>query len=238
VTAEIHVLELIPAYALGCLDEEEASLVSNHLANCATCQAELRAYETVVDQMALAVPEVAPSPALKGRLLERLQQSTFTSSSVPPLRRPWLQRLSPAWGLFGLIIILAFFAGGLLLWRQFNPPERAVGPGGMQAISISGVGKSSDATGFVIISGDGQSGAMVVDRLPQLNEAQQYQVWLVREGERSSGAVFSVDEVGYGGVRLRAPRPLLEYSAVEVTIEVAGGSSKPTGDLVLSGLLK
>jgi hypothetical protein len=188
--------------------------------------------------MALAVPEVAPPPSLKERLFDRLQQP---ASSAAPSRPPWqqgLQRLFPAWSLVGLIIILALFAGGLLVWQQLNPPERAMGPGGMQAIAISGPGERSDATGFVIISGNGDSGALVVDGLSDLGLEKQYQVWLIREGERVSGAVFSVDETGYGGVRLRVPRPLLEYEAIEVTIEPAEGSSMPTGELVLSGPLK
>lgn len=237
-TAEIHVLELIPAYALGCLDEEETLLVSNHLDSCATCQAELQVYEAVVDQMALAVPEVTPPPSLKGRLSDRLQRSASGSVPSRPSWQQGLQRLFPVWGLVGLIIILALFAAGLLVWQQLNPPERAMGPGGMQAIAISGVGERSDATGFVIISANGQSGALVVDGLYELGPEKQYQVWLIRDGERSSGAVFSVDETGYGGVRLRAPQSLLEYEVIEVTIEPAEGSSMPTGALVLSGPLR
>ena len=37
------ILDLIPAYALDCLDAEEAQIVTGHLASCADCQAELGA---------------------------------------------------------------------------------------------------------------------------------------------------------------------------------------------------
>jgi anti-sigma factor RsiW len=39
--AEEHVIDLIPAYALGSLEEDEARQVKTHLETCATCRAEL-----------------------------------------------------------------------------------------------------------------------------------------------------------------------------------------------------
>jgi anti-sigma-K factor RskA len=49
--------------------------------------------------------------------------------------------------------------------------------------------------------------------------------------------VFSTDEKSYGGTRIRAPRSLLDYSEVGITIEPAGGSPQPTGPRVLGGPL-
>ena len=50
---QVHVYELLPAYALHCLDAEEASRVAEHLASCAECRAELLAYQTVAGRLAL-----------------------------------------------------------------------------------------------------------------------------------------------------------------------------------------
>ncbi|MCA9973979.1 MAG: zf-HC2 domain-containing protein, partial [Anaerolineales bacterium] len=55
-------IDLIPAYALGCLDPDEADRVAAHLADCAACRTELAAYASVVDALALAAPEAAPPP--------------------------------------------------------------------------------------------------------------------------------------------------------------------------------
>jgi anti-sigma-K factor RskA len=76
-----------------------------------------------------------------------------------------------------------------------------------------------------------------VDGLPSLDEEHEYQLWLIRDGERTSGAIFSTDENSYGGTRIRAPLSLLEYSSVGITIEPAGGSQQPTGERVLGGPL-
>ena len=49
-----HNLELIPAYALNALDAEDAATVRHHMVDCDDCQAELAAYQLVVDALPLA----------------------------------------------------------------------------------------------------------------------------------------------------------------------------------------
>jgi anti-sigma factor RsiW len=44
---ELHVEELLAAYALDCLDEGEKEEVTRHLAHCAQCRSELKDYQEV-----------------------------------------------------------------------------------------------------------------------------------------------------------------------------------------------
>jgi anti-sigma factor RsiW len=55
---ELHVLESIPAYVLGSLEEDEARLVAEHLAGCYQCRKELETYQEVADQLLYVLPEV------------------------------------------------------------------------------------------------------------------------------------------------------------------------------------
>ncbi len=87
----------------------------------------------------------------------------------------------------------------------------------------------------MVISRDGEHGSLVVDGLPLLDESQQYQLWLIRDGVRTSGGVFSVYDEGYGLLKIDAPDPLISYQAAGITIEPAGGSPGPTGERVLGG---
>lgn len=235
---ETHVLDLLPAYALGSLDADEADRVKQHLLSCWICRAESSTFQDVAEQLSFSAPVAAPSPDLKDRLFQRVQ-SVRPQPRVPAQasRRPWLERLLPAWGLASLGLIIALAAFSLSLWQRLNQLEFITAPGGMRAIPLSAADAASNATGFVIVSGDGENGALVVDGLPPLEADRQYQLWLIRDGERTSGAVFSTDEENYGGMRIKVAGSLLEYSAVDITIEPAGGSPQPTGALVLGGPL-
>ena len=231
---QTHVLELLPAYALECLDDAEARLVAEHLAGCHLCRTELRAYQEVSGQLAHLAPEALPSPELRSRLQERIQSLNLPRSQV---RRPLVGRLVPAGAIMGLVLIVILLASNILLWQRLNNLEVLAGPLGMRAITLQNTEVSPQASAFVIISSDGEHGVLVVDQLPQLESGREYQLWLVRGEESTSAAVFAVDETGYRGMRIEAPESLFNYSAVRVTIEPEGGSIKPEGEEVLKGSL-
>lgn len=235
---DAHVLEQLAALALGSLEAEEAARVQEHLSSCLICRDEAAGFESVTTQLAYAAPIMIPSAQLKERLMQRVQAAKPELHRPAPVpARPWFARLLPAWGMASLVLILALGVLNLVLWQRLNERDFFTAPGGMQAVPLVPPDTASQATGFVLISADGDDGALVVDGLPPLSENQEYQVWLVRNGERTSGAVFSTDENNYGGTRLRAPRSLLDYSSVGITIEPAGGSPEPTGERVLGGPL-
>ncbi len=235
---EAHVLDLLPAFALGSLDSEEAARVEGHLLSCLICRNESDAWREVSGQLSLAAPVRAPSPALKGRLRQRVQAtSPQPRARVQTARRPWRERFLPVWSLVSLCLIIAFAGLSVFLWQRLGRIGSVASHNGMHAVPLNSTDSASKATGFVLISQDGDSGTLVVDGLPPLADSQQYQVWLTRDGQRISGALFSTDEKDYGTTRLRAPRALLDYSAVDITVEPAGGSPQPTGMRVLGGPL-
>jgi len=235
---EMHVLDLLPAYVLNSLEAEEAQRVEAHLSSCLICRNESNAFRLVTAQLSFAAPLATPSPDLKNRLTERVQATRPEPRPVAQApARSWSERLLPAWSFASLFLIFALAGFNLFLWQRFSQREVATSAGGMRAVPLSAAEPSSRATGYVLISADGDSGALVVDGLPPLGKSQQYQLWLIRDGQRISGAIFSTDERNYGGTRIRAPRSLLDYSAVGITIEPAGGSPQPTGPKVLGGSL-
>ena len=69
-----HVTDQIPAYALDCLDAEEAFQVEAHLTVCAACRAELEAYRATAAQLGLAAPQVRPPLGLKASILGRVKE--------------------------------------------------------------------------------------------------------------------------------------------------------------------
>jgi anti-sigma-K factor RskA len=84
---------------------------------------------------------------------------------------------------------------------------------------------------------DQNYGSLAVTHAPLLTEDQQYQIWLIQDGVRTSGGVFSVNEDGYGNLMVSAEQPLDSFQSFGVTIEPLGGSPQPTGEKILGGEL-
>lgn len=235
---DVHVIELLPAYALGSLNEDEAVQVSEHLSTCPECRAELRAYEMVTGRLALAAPDAMPPAELKHKIMDTIQRPHPEPIAAPP--QSWSQRFSDlvqgpalAWGLATFALIALLVISGLW-WSQRKDLERPlVTPGGMQIIALVGTEIAPDAAGTLVVSDDGEYGALVVDGLPAIDEGQQYQLWLIRDGQRTSGGVFSVNPEGYGVLWIESHEPLSSFAGFGVTAEPAGGSPGPTGDKVL-----
>jgi anti-sigma-K factor RskA len=234
-----HILELLPAYTLGALETDEAEQVALHLSHCAACQAEWRALQAVTDDLPLALEQVEPPARLRQELMARVGRVET------PLRPSFWQEITAVFrqhkalafsqlALIGLAVVLLI--SNILLCQQVNELESQPEPGQMQAIPLDSTGLIPNADGYLVISADGLSGALVLDQLPQ-SDNQEYQLWLVKDGERTSGALLSVDELGYGGGRVNAPEQLFNYAWAEVTIETAGGSPQPTGDVILKAPL-
>ncbi len=238
----VDVTELLPAYALGSLNEEEAIPVVEHLDICAECCAELLAYQAVTDRLALAAPDTLPPAGLKQQILGQLQTPRL-GPAMEPHRSLWrriaglLQRATPAWGLASLALVALLVLSNLWWWQRASRELPLVTPGGMQVVAMEGTDTAPTAVGTLVISADGEYGTLIVDRLPALDADHQYQLWLIRDGQRTSGGVFSVNPEGYGALWISSPEPLSSYPAFGITIEPEGGSPGPTGDKVLGGRL-
>ena len=96
---------LLPAFALGALDADEQREVSAHVATCAECAGEAVALGRVVDGIGLDAEPVTPPPALKGRVLARIEQereghvsslSRMPGPQAPPARPFWARGLALA----------------------------------------------------------------------------------------------------------------------------------------------
>ena len=236
---EEHVFDLIPGYSLGILDADESARVEAHLAVCERCQRELQGYRKVVDDLPLAMKISQPPSALKDRIMAqagpargaepKIEESNF----LDRLRKSFSLHPS-AWGMAAVLLLLVFLTSNLLLWGQVNRLQSQEAQN-LITVALQGSENAPDATGLLVMSEDGEYGVLVVDRLPELSSLEQYQLWLIHDGQRTSGGVFSVNEEGYGNLTIESQASLLDYNAFGITVEPMGGSSGPTGINVLGG---
>ena len=93
------------SYLLGALEPAARARFETHAAGCDMCRQELSVLQPVVDDLALAAPQIEPPPQLRRRLLTRASIATVdpvTTDAPPtqpvPLQPPPLAALPPrAW---------------------------------------------------------------------------------------------------------------------------------------------
>ncbi|MEN4042347.1 MAG: anti-sigma factor [Anaerolineaceae bacterium] len=252
--ADEHILDLLPGYALGALDDEDLLKTARHLPHCTACLREFEAYLSVKDQLAFLIPSRSPDYSLKARVLKKVEAESRQAGHARslPAAAPAVFRSTTGWHrlrlLFGrskslvfaallLALIVLLGLNNYLLWQQFTQAQ-ALLPGERVMIArLDGTSQAPDAIGYVIIFRNNKYGSLTVENAPVLGENQQYQVWLIRNGERVSGGLFSVNAAGYGVLQIYSHEPLDRYEAFGITIEPAGGSPAPTGEKILGGNL-
>jgi len=243
-----HVNDQIPAYALDCLDAEEAFQVEAHLTVCAACRAELEAYKATAAYLGLAAPQVPPPLRLKASILRQVKEPQAAHAQRAPQKvgapELWVRvyrslaasvmNSGPILVGVSLLLIIGLAASNIVLYGQLQAQKQNAE---FHLVALKGTTNAPGASGIMVISQEGVAGTLIVDGLPVLDAAQQYQLWLIRDGKRTSGGLFFVGQGGYGFLAVQSPGSLLNFSSFGITVEPSGGSPGPTGAKVLGGNL-
>ena len=66
---DAHATDDLELYALGALEQPATARIARHLAECPACRAQAAELAGIVDELAGALPDREPPPALRGRIL-------------------------------------------------------------------------------------------------------------------------------------------------------------------------
>jgi hypothetical protein len=244
---EEHVFDLLPGYALTCLDDDELIKVAQHLATCPVCCQELLTYQKTANCLGYSAPLVSPSPNLKQKVLNRFYSSAPGPAAVlkvyqqPPtffdrFVTVFTRQRGFALGALALVLIILLGINNLVLGREIND-LRAHLPVNVNIVSLEATAEAPGSAGYLMVFQNENYGVLAVKDIPLLDANQQYQLWLIQDGKRTSGGVFSVGDNGYGALKITADQPLTEFQSFGITIEPSGGSAQPTGKKVLGSNL-
>jgi hypothetical protein len=225
------------AWMLGALPEDEAEALRSHLEGCAECRAEAESLRVAVDALPASAPPMSPPPELKGRLMAVVEREASLLKAAGPeadrVKEPRRRRLPALSGLTlrpalatGLVLLLLVVGGGAALLGRtaFDQDARTV------VARVNPELKGSRAS----LEVDGDRARIVGNKLPPPPAGRVYQVWLDRGGKapEPTSALFSTRSDGSASVDV--PGSIDGVRAVMVTDEPSGGSSKPTGRLILT----
>lgn len=227
------VKQLLAAYALEILSEDESHAVTRHIESCAECRTELAAYRRITDDLALAAPDAAPHPSAKQRLMQSIQSRPKTMPAEPsPTMWETIRAALRGWRPIAAALAILLVITLALWWGSGGGPIGPADPGAMQ-IELTPTDIAPGAYGVIEVGADARQGTLTVEGLPALDAGKQYQLWLIEDGARISGGVFSVSERGAATLTIAAPQSIGDYAAYGITIEPFGGSPGPTGERVL-----
>jgi anti-sigma-K factor RskA len=239
---------LVPGWVLGVLEPAEAESLRAHIATCPICRASAVRLRRVVGALPLEVDEVAPSPALRDRILAAAAATGDAATVValpktrskqyrPPARparlsdrpRGWVPAYAAA-----ATVVLALVVGliaGDLVGRQ-APPAAAV----VRSALVGHQGLATAKANVIDLKNDGVA---LVDftGLPQVDSGKVYEIWLITAGGRADPAGVFVPDAN-GSKFVLVAKSLSGYAQMAVTIEVApDGTQAPTQQPDLYGNL-
>lgn|GEM_PF-3455286 len=215
--AQAHPVDRLPDLLLGELSGAEAEQVLAHIAGCADCTASWAELQGAGDLLADDAPRQDPPVAVRDRLMAQVTRDA-------PRRRAPTRRWLPA------AAVLAGAVAASVLWLSLaaspTPGSRLAalrGPHGMG--------------GSVYMDTSLHRATMKVWSLPRLPQGMVYEVWWNRAGTHTMGGSFGVDGRGNALLTLTIPQDWQGATSIAVTEEPAPGTQRPTGDVLIAGVV-
>lgn len=225
-----EVEELLGAYVLEALSEEERRAIEAHLVTCPTCPKTESQLRAMVDLFPLTVPPLDPSPQVKERLLARIHTEeatrqptrTLPTTSLASRPRRWRNALLAATllVLFGLVGTL--FAWNLMLNQQVAQISARAKP--PMVYTLRGIGTNTATHGQVLSYPSQHLTVLIIRDLPPLSGTQVYQGWLLRGQQPTSIGLFNVQQ---GIATLDIVGTVAGYDTAAVSLE-AGPRATPS----------
>jgi anti-sigma-K factor RskA len=235
--------ELIGAYALDALPDDEAAQMRAHIETCARHATEASELRAVAARLPALAGEVQPPVALRTRVLDAVRATPQTPEREAPrslVRGPRARGISATgrdwrvqWGALAAVLVAAI--GGLLAWNVVLM-QRLDDDGATEfasAITATSALESADGmrAGTVVYFGDEREAVLIADGLDALDASREtYQLWSLVDGEATSLGLMTPDDAGRASMAFAYDARVAD--ALAITVEPAGGSTQPTTDPV------
>lgn len=236
-TPDIH--HLAAAYALDAVDEQERRAFEAHYHECVACRADVRDHRETLAAIAAESP-VAPSASVRERMLAEIAQTRQLSPLLPDgvsdlaERRRRRRRMTTSM-LAAATLVVVLAAGAVFL---------TTGPSQTFGDHLAAVVDQPDSHFLTLAATDAHHGPGVVrvtwseaagraivlgDDLPAAPAGTAYELWMIDErGPQPMRLLDAADHGELRGVFDIGATP----TAWGVTVEPAGGSTVPTGDIL------
>ena len=255
---------LAAAYALDALDDDERTAFEAHLAECASCSLAVADQQAAAALLVPDDELVGPPPDLKARVMAQIADTAqlppvapepvappvppaapvlpatqhAEPSTVTPLRRrsearpPWIALAAAA----VVVVVLGFGAVMVLGGDGGTPaPDRTeLAAELLEAPDAVTVELQGDTAGSVqVVYSEAEGRAVVVgEGLDAPGDDRVYQLWAISGDQPTPSETFTPDD---GELGEEFDLTVAPPEAWAITVEPAGGSPAPTGDILFQG---
>ena len=222
--ADLH--DLAAAYALDGLDDDERASFSQHLAGCSQCRADVVMFRETASSLA-AGTAVAPPQRLKATVMDAIDRGG-TASVV---RGPWYRQVSVTrYAVAAALVLLVAVSTFLFTGGSTSTIDEVLAADDTMIVALDGDDIDAKFT-FSLSRG---MGVFESTTLPATGPESVYQLWLIEGDQPSSAGVFSPRGNGTSVALVENVRDGL---VLGLTVEPAGGSPLPTGDVLLATVI-
>jgi hypothetical protein len=238
---ETSACEGIFEYLSGEGSDMQRKWFERHLATCSACKEEASVWREVWEHLAEDVELLEPPADLKEFVLGPLFDNE--KANEKPIKKTSRFRTKRFFaGAIGIALLAGVFLSGWLLrdmqYRSADKVASVQSPASIETLfrlsANRAGGKFVDnpqAYGVAcLVKSDSKEQLVVyVFGSPRTKNSEAYQVWLLKDGERSSAGTFTVGASGIGIMTMPLTEGIPDFDAVGVTLEPDSHSSSPRG---------
>jgi anti-sigma-K factor RskA len=214
--------DLLAAYALDALDDDERERFERHLADCEECTDQLAMLREPVAALAYAAEGPVPRDELRDRIIEGARAEPRAAVIKLP-RRNWALG-----AVAGVAAAAAALAIGLGLWANSlsNSLDRERNKSVIQKLLEENATTKPliGANGSLIVAKSGQAGLLVCG-LAGAPSAKTYEAWVISGKSPVPAGLF---RGGNGCTSVLLTQRVPKNATVAVTLERTGGATSPT----------
>ena len=245
-----QIQEAVPLLALGGLDAAEQAQLEQHLDVCPACRGLLAEYQFVANELNAQTPPRAIPPDLETKLQRQLPaqnehraQGAYAAPRDTRAQNLWRQPARISRLAFVLVALIACVMAGTTAVFARERNDRRAHTASTQAYALENLalvpltGFKNGPEGYMYVAPGNPTALLWLTNMAQVDETHAYQIWLVKNGQRTGGGTFRPGNDGRAIVFVNAHEPWGNYQEITVTIEPRGGSAEPTTPRVIGGRL-
>ncbi len=248
--------DLILLHAFDQLEPAEAAPLLTHLRDgCPRCAGELAAARTISGLVAVTAPPVAPSPAVKERVLRAVAGE---APSTPRFPMRWTAAIAVgvlAASVTAVVILIPARRGVEKLRGELASAHdairalenrattaeatlRSLGSTATTVTALENAGPQAGASGRLFSDASNRTWHVFMTHMKPSASGRTYELWFITADQKKVPAgTFDVGSDGGAFLDVAVPKDLGTVALAAVTEEPAGGVPQPTGAIQLVGKL-